>query len=185
MKVNQTFPKQMKDSDQEQLEDEAGVLRVAVIRSSPRRGCASRFLPWKTGYCSSAAPGKPLSTSSWPRYVMQPEVGYQGKAALGVPGVKMAEQKWLFCHASIQAWCCSKEAVDQRSMKMFELQGLHMPFTSQRFFMGLKPGLQSSLMWQAKVVLLLPPLILSLHKRHQDLLSPEQAGGSQGSSWPG
>lgn len=135
MKVNQTFPKQMKGSDQEQSGDEAGVLRVAVIRSSPKHGRASRFLPWKTGYCSSAAPGKPLSTSSWPQWVMQPKVGHQGKAALGVPRVKMAEQKWL---------CCSKEAVDLRSMKMFELQGLLVPFTSQRLFLGLKPGLQTS-----------------------------------------
>lgn len=184
MKVNQTFPKQMKDSDQEQSEDEEGVLRVAVIQSSPRHGRASRFLPWKTGYCSSAAPGKPLSTSSWPRWVMQPEVGHQGKAALGVPRVKMAEQKWLSCHAS-NCWCCSKKAVDLRSMKMFELQGLHVPFTSQRFFYGTQTRSPNQLMWQAKVVLLLSPLILTLHKKHQDLLSPEQAGGSQGSSWPG
>lgn len=66
MKVNQTFPKQMKDSDQEQSEDEAEVLRVIVIRSNPRHGRASRLLPGKTSYCSSAALGEPLSTSSCP-----------------------------------------------------------------------------------------------------------------------
>lgn len=56
----------MKDSDQEQSEDEAEVLRVIVIRSNPRHGCASRLLPGKTSYCSSAALGEPLSTSSCP-----------------------------------------------------------------------------------------------------------------------
>jgi len=66
MKVNQTFPKQMKDSDQEQSEDEAEVLRAVVIQSHPRHCCASRLLPGKTSYCSSAAPGEPLSTSSCP-----------------------------------------------------------------------------------------------------------------------
>lgn len=132
MKVNQTFPKQMKDSDQEQSEDEAGVLRAVVIRSNPRHGRASRFLPRKTGYCSSAAPGKPLSTSSWPRWVLQPKVGHQGKAALGVTRGKVAEQKWLPCHASIEAWwCSSKEAVDLRSREMFELQGLPVAFLLQ------------------------------------------------------
>lgn len=119
----------MKDSDQEQSEDGAGVLRVVGIRSSPRHGHAGRFLPWKTGYCSWAAPGKPLSTSSWPFWVMQPKVGHQGKPALGITRVKMAEQKWLSCRAFIQAWwCCSKEAVDLRSREMFAFQGLHMAF---------------------------------------------------------
>lgn len=56
----------MKDSDQEQSEDEAEVLRVIVIRSNPRHGRASRLLPGKTSYCSSAALGEPLSTSSCP-----------------------------------------------------------------------------------------------------------------------
>lgn len=76
MKVNQTFPKQMKDSDQEQSEDEAEVLRVVVIRSNPRHSCASRLLPGKTSYCSSAALGEHLFTSSCPQRVTQPEVGY-------------------------------------------------------------------------------------------------------------
>lgn len=59
MKVNQTFPKQMKDPDQEQSEDETEVLRVVVIWSTPRHGCASKLLLGKTSYCSSAALGKP------------------------------------------------------------------------------------------------------------------------------
>lgn len=86
MKVNQTFPKQMKDSDQEQSEDEAGVLRAAGIRSSPRHGRAGRSLPWKTGYCSWAAPGKPLSTSSWPRWVMQPKWDTKERLIWRLPG---------------------------------------------------------------------------------------------------
>lgn len=94
MKVNQTFPKQMKDSDQEQLEDEAEVLRAVVIQSNPRHGHASRLLPGKTSYCSSAVLGKPLSTSSCPQGVTQPKVRYQqGKVALRVTRVKAAEQK--------------------------------------------------------------------------------------------
>lgn len=93
MKVNQTFPKQMKDSEQKQLEDEAEVLRAVVIRSNPRHGHASRLLPGKTSYCSSAALGEPLSTSLCPQGVMQPKVAYQqGKFALRVTRVKMAEQ---------------------------------------------------------------------------------------------
>lgn len=96
MKVNQTFPKQMKDSDQEQSEHEAGALRAVVIQSSPRHGRASRFLPWKTGYCSLAAPGKPLSItpgrSGTPR---KGSGGYQGEGG-------RAEVSLLPClHASL------------------------------------------------------------------------------------
>lgn len=99
----------------------------------------------------------------------------------------MAEQGGLPCHASTQAWwCCSKEAEDMSANReMLELQGLHVPFISQGTFMGTQTRSPNQLMLQAKVVLLLPPLIPTLHKRHQGLLSPEQAGGSQGSSWPG
>lgn len=75
MKVNQTFPKQMKDSDQEQLEDETEVLRVVVIWCKPRHGHASRLLLQKTSYCSSATLGKPLSTCSCPQGVTQPKWG--------------------------------------------------------------------------------------------------------------
>lgn len=93
MKVNQTFPKQMKDSDQEQLEDEAEVLRVVVIWCNHRHGHANRFLLQKTSYCSSADLGKPLSTCSCPQGVTQPKMGYQqGKLALRVNRVMMAEQ---------------------------------------------------------------------------------------------
>lgn len=67
MKANQTFPKQMKDSDQEQPEDEAEVLRAVVIRTNPRHGRASRLLLEKTGYCSSSALGERLSASSCPQ----------------------------------------------------------------------------------------------------------------------
>lgn len=56
MKVNQTFPKQMKDSDQEQSEDETEVLRAVVIRSNPGHGRAGRLLPGKTSYCSRRTP---------------------------------------------------------------------------------------------------------------------------------
>lgn len=62
MKVNQTFPKQMKDCDQEQSEDEAEVLKVVVIQPNPGYGHASRFLSGKTSYCSSAALGYYLTT---------------------------------------------------------------------------------------------------------------------------
>lgn len=95
MKVNQTFPKQMKDSDQKQSEDEAEVFRAVVIRSNPGHSRASRLLLGKTSYCSSAAPGKPLSTSSRPWGVTQPKAGYQqGKVdAMRVTRVKMEEQK--------------------------------------------------------------------------------------------
>lgn len=130
MKVNQTFPKQMKDSDQEQSEDEAEVLRVVVIWSNSRYGHASRLLTGKTSYCSSAALGKPLSTSSCPLGATQPKVDYQqGKVALRVTRVKMAMQKCLPCPDSIQRrWCISKEDVDLRTRKRFRLQGLHVAF---------------------------------------------------------
>lgn len=56
MKVNQTFPKQMKDCDQEQSEDEAEVLKAVVIQSNPGHGLASSFLKGKTSYCSGRRP---------------------------------------------------------------------------------------------------------------------------------
>lgn len=94
MKANQTFPKQMEDSDQEQLEDEAEVLRAVVNQTNPRHGCASRLLLEKTGYCSSSALGEPLSASSCPQRGDATKVGYQqGDVALRVTRVKMVEQK--------------------------------------------------------------------------------------------
>lgn len=135
MKVNQTFPKQMKDSDQEQSEDEAGALRVAVIQSSPRHGRASRFLPWKTGYCSLAAPGKPLS-------ITPGRSDTKERLLWGLPG-----WRWQSCPAMP---LCQPGGVvpkkDLRGREMFKLQGLHMVFLFQAraFLWGLNPGLQTS-----------------------------------------
>lgn len=98
MKANQTFPKQMKDCDQEQSEDEAEVLKAVVIQSNPRPRQQlpegeNKLLLWER--------------TSPPAYVpvgvTQPQVGYrQGKVdAWRFTRLTMAEQAlpalpWLY-----------------------------------------------------------------------------------------